>query len=291
MDELEIKGKKYISSKRASEISGYAKDYIGQLARGGKIDATRFGRAWYVSESALLAHMGGAALEEVQAVQEIQPIAVNKVNTSPAKKPILSPALYSPYNFPKTWSQVTYYEDNSEILPSLIKKSTETSDEITNKTIVSSDTVDKKNDERSVILKKRIESLEKGIEIKKPIIRLPQVKAIDGVRIQSVPVAVETKERPAPRYVRSLVPVLIAGSLLLFVLGASGLFFGSQTLYSTSNAEYTASVLPSFEYVIGIFMTSPLIQGGLEALTGLYQAVSGSFWQFFETGLDFVKNI
>ena len=32
-DEMQIEGKPYISSKRASELSGYAQDYIGQLAR------------------------------------------------------------------------------------------------------------------------------------------------------------------------------------------------------------------------------------------------------------------
>lgn len=46
--ELTIEGKIYISSKRASEISGYAQDYIGQLARKQLIDAKRIGGLWYV---------------------------------------------------------------------------------------------------------------------------------------------------------------------------------------------------------------------------------------------------
>lgn len=41
-------GKKYISLKRASEISGYTKDYIGQLCRGGKIKNERVGHNWFV---------------------------------------------------------------------------------------------------------------------------------------------------------------------------------------------------------------------------------------------------
>ncbi|OGG53676.1 hypothetical protein A3H16_00655 [Candidatus Kaiserbacteria bacterium RIFCSPLOWO2_12_FULL_53_8] len=47
-DEISLDGKEYISSKRASELSSYAQDYIGQLARGGHIDARRVGGLWYV---------------------------------------------------------------------------------------------------------------------------------------------------------------------------------------------------------------------------------------------------
>jgi len=47
---------KYISSKRASEITGYAQDYIGQLARGSFIEARRIGGLWYISMDSLLAY-------------------------------------------------------------------------------------------------------------------------------------------------------------------------------------------------------------------------------------------
>lgn len=56
MDELVVDGEKYISSKRAARLSGYAKDYIGQLCRAGKIDAKMVGRSWYVKESAIKEH-------------------------------------------------------------------------------------------------------------------------------------------------------------------------------------------------------------------------------------------
>lgn len=48
-DEIVIEGKEYVSSKRASELSSYAQDYIGQLARSAQIDARRMGGLWYVS--------------------------------------------------------------------------------------------------------------------------------------------------------------------------------------------------------------------------------------------------
>ena len=63
MDELVIEDKKYISSKRAADITGYAKDYVGQLAREGYVDARRVGRNWYVLESAIRDHRFGNPAE------------------------------------------------------------------------------------------------------------------------------------------------------------------------------------------------------------------------------------
>lgn len=56
MDELVVDGEKYISSKRAARLSGYTKDYIGQLCRAGKIPSKMVGRSWYVKEEALKEH-------------------------------------------------------------------------------------------------------------------------------------------------------------------------------------------------------------------------------------------
>ena len=52
-ESVTVEGKEYISSKRASQLSGYAQDYIGQLARSGQIDAHRIGGLWYVSMESL----------------------------------------------------------------------------------------------------------------------------------------------------------------------------------------------------------------------------------------------
>ena len=59
MDEILIEEKKYISSKQAAKITGYAKDYIGQLCREGRVPARLVGRAWYVLESAIQDHRFG----------------------------------------------------------------------------------------------------------------------------------------------------------------------------------------------------------------------------------------
>jgi hypothetical protein len=52
-ESITVEGKEYISSKRASQLSGYAQDYIGQLARSSQIDAQRIGGLWYVSMESL----------------------------------------------------------------------------------------------------------------------------------------------------------------------------------------------------------------------------------------------
>ena len=53
MDELEISGKRYLSSKRAAKEHKYHADYIGQLIRAGKVVGTKVGRAWYVEATSV----------------------------------------------------------------------------------------------------------------------------------------------------------------------------------------------------------------------------------------------
>ncbi|MDO8564402.1 MAG: hypothetical protein Q7R88_00205, partial [bacterium] len=54
--ELLFEGNKYITSKAASRLTGYAPDYIGQLCRGGKLQCRMVGRSWYVAEASVLEH-------------------------------------------------------------------------------------------------------------------------------------------------------------------------------------------------------------------------------------------
>ena len=50
------KGKELISAVRASEKCGYSSDYIGQLCRAKKVEATLVGRTWFVAEDSILKH-------------------------------------------------------------------------------------------------------------------------------------------------------------------------------------------------------------------------------------------
>ena len=69
MDEITIDEKKYISSKRAAKITGYAKDYVGQLCREGRVPARLIGRNWYVLESAIQDHRFGDS--EIQSEETV----------------------------------------------------------------------------------------------------------------------------------------------------------------------------------------------------------------------------
>lgn len=55
-EKILIDGKEYISSGRAARLVGYTKDYVGQLARDGKINAKRIGRNWYIEEDSITKH-------------------------------------------------------------------------------------------------------------------------------------------------------------------------------------------------------------------------------------------
>ena len=53
MDTVDLGGSTYIKASRIAKDMGYTPDYVGQLCRGGKIDATLVGRTWYVRSGAL----------------------------------------------------------------------------------------------------------------------------------------------------------------------------------------------------------------------------------------------
>ena len=52
--DLFFENKKYIPAKDAASLTGYSKDYIGQLCRGNKVLAKRIGHTWYVSEESII---------------------------------------------------------------------------------------------------------------------------------------------------------------------------------------------------------------------------------------------
>ncbi len=84
MNELTIDGQTYISSKRAAEITGYAKDYVGQLCREGRIEARLVGRNWYVLEKSVREHRFGKEEEAVVAEEVAEPVNEDKFAETPA---------------------------------------------------------------------------------------------------------------------------------------------------------------------------------------------------------------
>lgn len=76
MDELEISGKRYISTRRAAREHGYHSDYMGQLIRGKKVAGQKVGRAWYIEEDSLNVYLGKAPAVAAAAAEAPAPAAV-----------------------------------------------------------------------------------------------------------------------------------------------------------------------------------------------------------------------
>ena len=135
MDELVVDGKKYINSRMASQLTGYAKDYIGQLVRQGKVEARRVGRAWFVLEEALARHAGVehklAKVQPVVAPIMSEVIAGLREETLQEPEPIMvvqprvQLAEVHVANLPKTWSDIRYVADEGDIMPISDKQDTE----------------------------------------------------------------------------------------------------------------------------------------------------------------------
>ena len=99
MDELVIGEKKYVSSKAAAKATGYAKDYVGQLCREGRVPARLVGRSWYVLESAIHDHRFGEPKEKTN--------EEDKGNDTPAVTPM------------SAWDAPRYTTVDAEVLPSV----------------------------------------------------------------------------------------------------------------------------------------------------------------------------
>lgn len=111
MDELTIGDKIYISSKQAAKITGYAKDYVGQLCREGRVEARLVGRNWYVLETSIREHRFGGETrpvdippEPLEESQESPVAAWEAPKYAPVEEEALMPPL-EPQNRPQAAPQ------------------------------------------------------------------------------------------------------------------------------------------------------------------------------------------
>jgi len=80
-EELTVDGVRYVSSRLASDISGYAQDYIGQLCRDGKLDSRRVGRSWYIRKGSLLSYIGDS-MEAAFVAQDVRDTQAKSIDLS-----------------------------------------------------------------------------------------------------------------------------------------------------------------------------------------------------------------
>lgn len=111
MDELTIDGKVYVSSKKAAAISGYAKDYVGQLCREGRVDSKLVGRSWYVYEPSLMEHRFNDERKKDHPIEE--------------KEKSISPKSSENTNIQAVFSEPVYSQEPFETIPTLEPKDEE----------------------------------------------------------------------------------------------------------------------------------------------------------------------
>jgi hypothetical protein len=78
MDELEIAGRRYLSTRRAGKEHRYHADYIGQLIRSGKVVGKKVGRSWYVEEESLITYLSGEIEKPKVVVKNVAPEAITE---------------------------------------------------------------------------------------------------------------------------------------------------------------------------------------------------------------------
>lgn len=295
MDELVISGKKYISSKRASEITGYAKDYIGQLARGGKVPATRIGRAWYVDEMALALHGSTESGEQVKVEEKgIQPdiestkVVLNKVSVSEKKIPTISHAFSRvDRSLPSTWEPISYYDDETILFPTTERVSESNSSILNttkNKDISSNQ---EKNNLRVRILRAKTE-----VEPLKVLFDTPAVPVASKKAVFVEPKVTKKEFFRKKKGNYGFLPyfLLTAGSavFLFFILG-SGLFVASHVNFAPSSGAYTANAYVSYQYAQDTIREIPGLQVGYDSLKGFFLFLKDSPGALFFKGAEFLK--
>ncbi len=118
MDELLIDDKKYLSTKRAAKVTGYAKDYIGQLCREGRVKARQVGRSWYVLETDIRQHRFGS---EAAGTPSVSLPKMDDLRKTEEKSALASHFVQKPVDY--TWDAPRYspeYTDPPQI--NLLKK-------------------------------------------------------------------------------------------------------------------------------------------------------------------------
>lgn len=127
MDEISVKGKKYLKAKLVARELGYTNDYIGQLCRGGKVDAELVGRTWYVDPESVKAHK--------QTRYRSSKAATKRELKSDVRQALKEQQSAERENFytyqqrPKSASQVRYESDEAELFPALRKHSEKRTDD------------------------------------------------------------------------------------------------------------------------------------------------------------------
>lgn len=117
MKTLMLDGVEFVKASEAAKAHGYTSDYIGQLCRGGKIQAQLVGRSWYVNLDSLNEHRRGRYRSNQKKTSQIV-----KEDITQAHKEVAKPHYYDRL---VENTDINYEADEQELIPDLKKVTVE----------------------------------------------------------------------------------------------------------------------------------------------------------------------
>ncbi len=89
-------GPEYFPMHQAAKMTGYHQDYLGQLARGGKLEAVKVGRNWFTTKLAIDKMLGRVqepvqpSPEPVRVQEQVQETVVGKIDPPAKAEPVVA---------------------------------------------------------------------------------------------------------------------------------------------------------------------------------------------------------
>lgn len=115
MEEISVRGEKYVKASVLAKNFGYTSDYLGQLCRGEQVKATLVGRSWYINEDSLRKHKQ----ERYRSSSSKSKETLKKMTEEMATQQPAARSAAKNFN---------YEADESDLLPSLKEKEGNTTD-------------------------------------------------------------------------------------------------------------------------------------------------------------------
>ncbi len=118
---LVFNGKAYVSSVRASQLTGYTTDYIGQLCRANRADCRLVGRTWYVEQTSLCGRKVQKRISENS--PKGMTIEIRRKGTYTDRQKYLVEELSRRSSYiPKNEEQIVFEYDDAPLFPAVSKE-------------------------------------------------------------------------------------------------------------------------------------------------------------------------
>lgn len=221
MDEISVKGEKYIKASLIAKKFGYTADYVGQLCRSKQVKATLVGRSWYVNEDSLRSHKKSRYrsnfVKSKESVQEL--FQLQRTSLSP-----------------RFLSQVAQYDaDEGDLIPVILKpKETESEKDqadpeekraINIHRSFEKKSEDKPNNKESLRLAEKVQK--SNVNTKRPLVRVVHVsRSVE--EITDAPKGLKQKIKAPSKGKSVLVGALLMIFSLVIVVGSSFAFVGLE---------------------------------------------------------------